>query len=97
MQRLPIELRLDGSDDFRVAVAYVKNAEAAKAIDVFAALDVPVTVGSGVTPFDDGARAVDLCCFSIFQKSGVDVIAKVFNRFAGDPRRLFGGDLRALN
>lgn len=97
MQRLPVELRLDGGDDFRMAMTHVENAETAEAVDVFAALDVSVTVGAGITPFNDGAGAVYLRCFPVFQKSGVDVIAKVFNCFARDPRRLFGGDLRALN
>ena len=73
MQRLPVELRLYGGDDFRMAMAHVENAEPAEAVDVFAALDVAVTVRTGVAPFDDGAGAVDLRGLPVFQKAGVDV------------------------
>jgi hypothetical protein len=70
----------------------IENAEAPKAIDILVTLNVTVAVWPRVAPFNNGAGAVYLCGFPVFEESRIHVIAKVFNRFARDPRRLFGRD-----
>ena len=70
-----------------MAVPDVEDAESAEAIDVFAAATSVKTLpesdhstAASSVPF--GAR------FAVFEETGVDVIAKRFDRFAHDPIRL---------
>jgi len=70
----------------------VENPKAAETVDVFLAGDVAVAVRSGVFPLDDGRRAIDVRGFAVFEKSGIDVVAKVVDRLANDPIALVGRD-----
>lgn len=97
MQRLAVELRFDGVDDFRVAVADVENAEAAEAIDVLFAVDVAIAVRTRVRPFDGGGGVVDRCGFTVLQKSRIDVIAEVVDGLACDPRGVVRRDRRLFD
>ena len=85
MQRLATELRRYGSDNFRIAVANVENAEAAQAVEIRASSDVAIRVQSRVGPFDNRAGTMFIGRFAIFQESGIDVLAKRLDRFARDP------------
>ena len=58
VQRLPVELSLDGAYDFGMAVTDVENPESAQAVDVLSAVDVAVAVRSRVGPLDDRGGAV---------------------------------------
>ena len=97
MQRLSFELRLDGVDDFRVPVPDVEDAEAAEAIDVLVAVDVAVTVRTGVGPFYGGRRTVDRRGLAVFEKARIDVVAKVLDGFTRDPRGVFRRDRRLFD
>ena len=97
MKRLARQLSLYRRDHFRMAMSYVENTEAAKAIDVFVPLNVSVSIRACVAPLHDGPGAVYFRGFSVFKKTGIYVIAKIFNCFACDPRRLFGRDRLCLN
>ena len=93
MQRLPVQLGLDGCDDFRIAVADVEDAETAETVDVFLAVDVAVAVRSGVRPLDCGCGVFHRRGLAIFEEAGVDVVAEIRNRLLRDPIRLLGGNL----
>ena len=97
MKRLARQLGLHRCHDFRMAVPDVKNTEAAEAVDVLAPLNVPITIWTCVAPFDNGAGAVYFRGFSIFEKTRIYMVAKVFNGFACDPRRLFARDRCCLD
>lgn len=90
MQRLTVELRFDGGNDLRMTVPDIKDTEAAEAIEVFFPVDVAIAIGARIAPFNNGARAFDVGCFAVFEKSRVYMVAKIFDRFARNPRCLVG-------
>jgi hypothetical protein len=58
VQRLALHLIDDGLDDFRIAMADVKDSEAAQTIDILSSVNVAVRVGTGVGPLYNRAGAV---------------------------------------
>ena len=84
MQRLAIELRANRIDDLRMAVTDVEDAEAAEAIDIFAAVDVREDVAA-IGPLDGSVERALRAGLAIFEESGIDVVAKTFDGFADDP------------
>lgn len=97
VQRFTIELRRDRLHDFRMAVADVKNAEAAQTIDIFLTVDVAIRVGSRVGPLHGGRRILKRRRFAVLEESGVDVIAEAGERFPGDPCSVGRIDLRLID
>lgn len=97
MQRLAFELRFDGPDDFGVAMSDVEDAEAAEAIDILFSVDVAIAVRTGVGPFDGGRSAVDRRRLAVLEKARIDMVAKVVDGFARDPRGVFRRDRRLFD
>jgi hypothetical protein len=80
-----------------VTVADVEDPEAAETIDVLATVDVREDV-TGVAPFHRGAvQRAFRARFAVFEKSGVDVIAKAVDGFADDPIGLRAIDRGGVN
>ena len=96
MQRLAIELRANRIDDLRMPVTDVEDAEAAEAIDIFAAVDVREDVAA-VGPLDGRIERALRTGLAVLEKSGVDVIAKPVDGFADDPIGLRAIDRRGVN
>jgi hypothetical protein len=80
-----------------MAVSDVENAETAEAVEVLFAVDVAISVGSGVGPFDGRGGVLDRRRFPVLEESRIDVISEVLNCFACDPRGLFRRDRRRLD
>jgi hypothetical protein len=93
VQRLAAQLIHDRFDDLGMPVSNVEDAEPAQAIDVLAPAYVAVGVRSGIGPLDYRFGAFRVGRFPVFQEAWVDVIAKRFDRFARDPRRVGRCDL----
>ncbi len=87
MQRLALELRAHRGNDLRMTVADVEDAEPAQAVDVLAAAHVGEDVAR-VRPLHRRVERALRTGLAVFEKSGVDVIAKRLDRFAHDPIRL---------
>jgi hypothetical protein len=96
VQRLPVELRADGGDDLGVTVADVEDSESAEAVDVFPAVDVREDVAA-VGPLDGGVERAFGARFAVFEKTGVDVVAKPIDGFADDPIGLRAIDRRGVD
>jgi hypothetical protein len=79
-----------------VTVPDVEDAESAQTIDVFAAVDVGEDV-AGIAPLDGGIERAFRTGLPVFEKPGVDVIAKPVDGFADDPIRLRAIDRRGVN
>jgi hypothetical protein len=77
-------------------VTDVEDAESAEAIDVFAAVHVGEHVAV-IRPLDGGRAGLPRGRFAIFEKTGVDVIAKPFDGLADDPVGLRAIDRRGVN
>jgi hypothetical protein len=93
---LALELRAHRIDDLRMAVTDVEDSEAAEAIDVFAAVDVREHVAA-IGPLDRSVERAFRAGLAIFEKSGIDVIAKPFDGFADDPIGLRAIDRRGVD
>ena len=79
-----------------MAVPDVEDAEPAETVDVLAAIDVREDV-SAVGPLDGGVERAMSSGFAVFEKAGVDVIAKAVDGFADDPIRLRAIDRRGVD
>ena len=96
MQRLALELRAHGADDFGMPMSDVEYAEAAETVDVFAAVDVRKNV-AGIRPLDRRVERAARARFAVFEKTGVDVIAESVDGLADDPIRLRAIDRRGVD
>jgi hypothetical protein len=78
-------------------VADVEDSESTEAIEIRAAGDVAIGVGSGIRPLHDGRRAVGIARLAVLEKARVDVLAERLDRLARDPIGLGRRDVRLLD
>jgi hypothetical protein len=79
-----------------MAMADVKDAETAEAVDVLAAVHVGEDV-AGVAPLDGRVERPLRAGFPVLEETGIDVVAKPVDGFADDPIRLRAIDRRGMN
>jgi hypothetical protein len=79
-----------------MAMSDVEDAESTQTVDVFAAVHVGEDV-AGIAPLDRCVERSLRTGFAIFEKTGVDVVAKTVDGFADDPIRLRAIDRRGVN
>jgi hypothetical protein len=96
VQRLAFELRAHRAHHLGMTVPDVEDAEAAQAVDVFAAVHVGEDV-AGVAPLDGGIERSLRAGLAIFEETRVDVVAKAVDGFADDPIGLRAIDRRGVD
>ncbi len=79
-----------------MTVTDVEDAETAETIDVLATVDVGEDVAA-IGPLDRGVERAFGSRFAVFEKAGVDVIAKAVDGFADDPIGLRAIDRGSVN